>query len=127
MRDVDTIITIRPTSPGQYSAHYGGHVLVRASSEPFCAAGRAMLAQGWPPDTTIALQHEGSPHIAMRAQVGCAAALTVESGRDGVPRFRRWKAPPSVGPTPPMRVGEAAAPGNPEAGALSDETAEVAP
>ena len=86
---------------------------------------REMLAAGLDPDSALDVYRNGLLALRIRA-IGEAAKLTVEDGRDGVPRFRRWKAPPSVGPTPPMRLGAAALPGiAPDAGALSDETAEV--
>ena len=66
---------------------------------------REMLAAGLDPDSALDVYRNGLLALRIRA-IGEAAKLTVEDGRDGVPRFRRWKAPPSVGPTPPVRQTE---------------------
>ncbi len=122
---IDIAITAYPRRDGRFEAHYAGRVLC-VSREPFCESARRLLAEGFPPGFVLGLRHVGSQDTALCSRLARAAALTVRGGADWVPRFHRWKASPSVGPTPPMRLGAAALPGiAPDAGALSDETAEV--
>ena len=49
------------------------------------------------------MRHAGADCDALRSTVGAAAALTVEDGRDGTPRLRRWKAHPRAAVSPPVR------------------------
>jgi hypothetical protein len=57
---------------------------------PFCAAARALLADGVDPATTLVMRHEGSPRDALRSTVGVAAGLTVADDKGGKPIFSRW-------------------------------------
>ena len=102
MRDT-TIITITITTLGRglYAAHHAGHGLLAASSQPFLDGCRVLLAEGWPPDTPVAMAHAGSPHIALRSTVGKAAALTVSEAHGT--RFERWGAFSSFAVAPLVR------------------------
>ena len=98
------VVIVSPLGRGQFEARLEGRVLVGSTTEPLLAAARVLLAEGAPPDTPIAMRHAGSEHDALRATVGRAARLTVEAGKDGCPRFARWrKAVGDAGNSPPVR------------------------
>jgi hypothetical protein len=44
---------------------------------PFFGAARALLAMGYPEDTTLVMRHEGSEVISLRGPIGKMAKLTV--------------------------------------------------
>ncbi len=102
---ITIIVTPVIDRPGYFIATLSGAELCQ-STEPLLAAARELVQRGAPADTVLAMRHAGADYDALRSTIGAAAALTVEDGRDGTPRFRRWKAPPRVGQTPPMRSGE---------------------
>ena len=96
-------IIVTPLGRGQYEARLEGRVLVGSTTEPLLAAARALLAQGVAPETPIAMRHEGADHAALRSTVGKAVRLTVEAGKDGVPRFARFrKGREHIGEGPPI-------------------------
>jgi hypothetical protein len=102
----DLIITIRPIGADKYEVQHAGRVLVRSSTEPFLAAARALLAEGWPPGAVLAMRHRGEPDFALRGKLGQVAKVTVENCTDGTPRLRRWKPSPYSAVSPPVRVFE---------------------
>ena len=89
------IITVRPSprragsSVALFDAWLGKKHLCR-SATPLLTAARVLLAEGTSPDTELAMRHEGSDMIALRATVGGAAALCAEEG-DRLPSFRSFK------------------------------------
>jgi hypothetical protein len=67
-----------------------GRQIVKRSTTPFCAAARALLAEGIAPAARLIMRHEGSPYDALRLTVGVAAKLTVADGSTGKPVFVPW-------------------------------------
>ena len=59
-----------------------------STATPFLTAARVLFAEGTSPDTELAMRHEGSDMIGLRATVGGAAALRVSEDDGGLPRFR---------------------------------------
>lgn len=84
-------ITIEPTrfeSRGQlYCVLYDGSTLIEAAREPLLEACRALVAEGV--TGRVEMYRPGKTHPDMRADIACAARLTVKEGDDG-PRFRPW-------------------------------------
>jgi len=99
---VDIAITAYPRRDGRFEVRHAGRVLC-VSCEPFLAAARRLLAEGFPPGAVLGLRHTGQTDFALCGRLARAAALTVHDGADGVPRFRRWKASPYGRVSPPMR------------------------
>ena len=99
-------VTVMPSNrPGEFVAALGGQPLC-CSHEPLLAAARELTAAGIPPGTILTMRHAGSDVDALTVRLGVAARLTVEDGRNGTPRLRRWKAPPRRGSTPPISFGD---------------------
>ena len=97
------VITVRPIERGRFEARHAGRALAASSTEPFCAAARQLLAEGFPPDAVLGMRYLSETDFALRGRLGAAARLTVADASNGAPRFRRWKAPPSGMLAPPMR------------------------
>jgi hypothetical protein len=95
LRSPDITITVRPIRAGRFEARHAGRVLVAASTEPFCAAARALLAEGFPPGSVLGMKHQGEQDIALRGKLGTVAKLTMKETPHG-PRAIRWKAPQSA-------------------------------
>jgi hypothetical protein len=64
--------------------------VVKRSPTPFCAAARALLAEGADPAARFVMRHEGSTHDVLRSTVGGAAKLTVADSSTGKPVFVPW-------------------------------------
>ena len=111
-------IAVVALAGGHFSAALADStLLVRSSRQPFVGAARELLRRGADPDTNLTVMHSGSATVALRAQVGTAAGLTVdETGR---PRFRRWKAYCPRGVAPPIEpAGEGGTVGQADGEAL---------
>ena len=110
-------IIITPQGAGRFMAWLGERVILESSRQPLLDAARFLLGEGVPPDTRIAMRHEGSPHVALSSTVGKAAKLTVDEHNGTV--FAKWK-PHSLSAAPSsIRFDEEAVPRQPPArGAL---------
>jgi hypothetical protein len=86
-----------------------GRQLVTRSTQPLLDAARILVAEGADPSTRIVMRHAGKPDNALTALLGIAARLTVVEERDGVPRFRPWKAFSRPAVTPPSAPSDLAA------------------
>lgn len=90
------VLTVResPGRPGRFQALLGGlgGRLLCTSRTPLLSAARVLLGEGVPPETILAMRHEGDDIITMRTTVGDAAKLTVVEPDRGSPRFKRWEA-----------------------------------
>lgn len=88
----EIVVLISPSSKAGRSAAFligEGAPRVRASSEPFLAMARVLLAAGCDPNTIIISRRLGSDFDCLRAKLGFAATLTVDEHRE--PRFGKWK------------------------------------
>lgn len=84
-------ITITPK--GQlYEARLGGDILT-TSRTPFLSSARTLLERGHAPDTVLTMSHAGEEIIALRANIGTAAPLTVTENDTAGPRFARYRNP----------------------------------
>ena len=94
-------IIIEPVGPDMFASRHDGRLLVLASTEPFCAAARVLLAEGVDPGID---HRDAAPRlrstIALRSTIGVAARLTVEDG----PQWRAAVPPLAC----PVRVGRLA-------------------
>src|SRR5262249_25646549 len=113
------IVTPAPRSTGCYEARLEGHDYVLCVSRtPFFDAARTLIAQGYGPCIMLVLRHAGSDKDSLRANLGTAAALTVEETKYG-PRLRRWKPVSTLAVEPRIAPNEQAAttlaPQSPEA------------
>ena len=98
------VIIVAPVldRPGTFTTTLSGAELCQ-STEPLLATARELIRRGAPPDTMLAMCHQGSDVDALRGRLGALARFTVEDGHDGVPRLRRGKASLYVGVSSPMR------------------------
>jgi len=62
-------IVVSPLGHGRFEARLEGRVLCASTRQPLLDAARFLFGEGVPPDTRIAMRHEGSPHIALRSTV----------------------------------------------------------
>ena len=85
---------------GRYEAHVQGRLVAR-SRTPFLDAARTLLAEGFSPNTVIAMRRAGSDTDCMTATLGAAAKLTVVEHNDT--RFTKWKPFPRSAVSPLMR------------------------
>ncbi|WP_157934167.1 hypothetical protein [Microvirga ossetica] len=69
-------LTLRPLGRGRFSASIDGRVICESRTPLFDAA-RILYREGIPPETVIAMSHEGSQVVSMVSTVGKAAKLTV--------------------------------------------------
>ena len=100
-----TIVYVTPAAKaGLYVASLGGRELV-TSRQPFLDVARVLLAEGVDPDEILIMRWATTGTESLRSTVAAAAALTVEDGRDGVPRFRPWR-PYSVGRASPVHSSD---------------------
>jgi hypothetical protein len=113
MRDPISIV-VTPRGRGRYEVRHGRLLLVRSASESLFAAPRALLAEGAAPDTVLTMRHAGFDHVALVAPVGVAGRFTVETARNGCPRFARRRVGRAAGISPAMCLGDDEAP-EPEA------------
>lgn len=90
---IDRELVPLPASPGRYKATVGGEELCR-SRQPFYDAARALLAEGYAPETVLEARHQGSDIVAMRGTVGEAAKWTVQERDRGGLRRVPWKPHP---------------------------------
>jgi hypothetical protein len=98
------IVVIAPRGHDRWSVRLeAGAMLVKACRVPLCDAARALIGFGVDPHRIVAMRHEGSTAISLSAQVGIAAALSVEDDALGRSRFIRWPGPRGSGAAPPMR------------------------
>ena len=102
VRFPDLTITVQPIGAGKFEVRHAGRVLIRRTATPFCDGARALLAEGFPPGSILAMKHLGEADYALRGKLGAVAKLTVEEGNRG-PRFVRWKAHPRAALSPPVR------------------------
>jgi hypothetical protein len=95
-------IDVRPADRrGMFTATLAGRVLC-TSRQPLLDAARALLEEGASPDDMLVMRRENGT-ISLRSRIGVAAGLTVtENCRDGVPRFRSYRAH-GLAVAPPMR------------------------
>jgi hypothetical protein len=111
-KTIELVIRPGPRNPttksreGRYSAVWGERVVVTAK-EPFFAAARILVAEGFDPNTVLTMRHDGSQTRSLTMPLGKAAGLMVEENDDGL-RIRRWKAHP-------LRGGSSLIPQNAEA------------
>ena len=102
--------SLKPDGGKAYSTRgqlFDGRVaqsIVKRSATPFCAAARALLAEGIDPTTKLVMRRDGSSHDGLRSTVEVAAKLTVADGT-GKPIFlpwvdlrQTWLFPASIGP-----------------------------
>jgi hypothetical protein len=83
-------IVVAPVKkPGRFEARLGGELLIASSRIPFCAAARALIAQGRDLDATLIMRHRGSDAVALHARLGTAAGLKVDERQT---RLVRWNA-----------------------------------
>ncbi len=97
------VLPVRPSlggSKGCYEAHLQGRLVAR-SRTPFLDAARKLLAEGFSPNTVIAMRRAGSDTDCMTATLGAAAKLTVVEHNDT--RFTKWKPVPRSAVSPLMR------------------------
>jgi hypothetical protein len=87
-----------------FDGRVGAQSIVKRSATPFCAAARALLAEGIDPTTKLVMRRDGSSHDGLRSTLGVAAKLTVADGT-GKPIFlpwvdlrQTWLFPASIGP-----------------------------
>jgi hypothetical protein len=74
-----------------FDGRVGAQSIVKRSATPFCAAARALLAEGIDPTTPFVMRHERSPsYDALRSTIGVAAGLTVADDKGGKPIISRW-------------------------------------
>jgi len=109
-RFIDITIVVRPIGHGRFEAKHAGRVLIAFSREPFCAAARALLAEGFAPGLTLGMRHEGADDFSLRGRLGAVAKVTVADNGQGTPKLQRWTPPPGVKQTPPVRSSAKTAP-----------------
>ena len=95
-------ITCKPLRHSRYAVFLGDRHL-KDYSAPFFSAARFLMAEGFDPDATLTMSHEGSGIIALRQKLRVAAGLAVvDDDRRGL-RIVRYRDPtPRVAP---QRVG----------------------
>jgi hypothetical protein len=87
------IVEVKPVGGhGRFVVKIGGRVLVRSSREPFCAAARALLAEGADGASILVMRHVSSEVDALRGPIGVAAGLTVRED-NGPPELRPYRVP----------------------------------
>jgi hypothetical protein len=96
LRSVPVIeLVIVRAERGRYSAVLGERVVVTAK-EPFFAAARILVAEGFDPNTVLTMRHQGSQTRSLTMPLGKAAKLmVVERDANGPPTIVRWTPPPS--------------------------------
>lgn len=113
-------------SPGRFEVRLGDRPILKSSRQPLLDAARVLAGEGVSPNARIAIRHAGANHVALSSTIGTAARLTVDEHNGTV--FAKWKPYPRSAVPPPMPFGNDQVPRiPPEAGALCDETAGVAP
>ena len=94
------VLSPAPTGTGRFEARSDRDDRVLCVSRtPFFAAARKLVALGNDPDATLVMRHAGSETDSLRAELGIAAALTVEETNYG-PKLRRWKPIPALAVEP---------------------------
>jgi len=84
----------RPPQGQRYEARLEGcDSVLCVSRTPFFDAGRALIKQGYDPDSRLVMRHDGSATQALRGKLGIAAKLTVKEYDDGrsPPTFARYR------------------------------------
>lgn len=89
---VEIIIAETEERQGQYSAHLGDRLLVKASRQPMLDAARILLSEDYSPEDMIEMRRANRDTLDLRSRIGAAAKLTVAECDRDPPRFRRWKA-----------------------------------
>jgi hypothetical protein len=99
------LITIAPVGHLEnWSASIDGRVICASVRSPFVSAAKALLAEGHPPETEIAMQHKGSSIIAMHGKIGTLTALAGDAATPGGP------SPPQTGSHAATSMGRASRP-----------------
>ena len=83
-------ITISPTGTSRYRVSIGDRVLIASARTPLLASARALLAEGYDPDTILEMQHRGSAIVAMSGRIGSLAGMTVDESAKYGPDFGKW-------------------------------------
>jgi hypothetical protein len=97
-------VVLRPkTTPGLYSAEFGGTIIVEASRSPVSDAARALHALGHGDDSVVMARHHGSNVVSMRDPLWAWRSLAVREDRNG-PRLVRWEPFSSRRMSPPVRL-----------------------
>lgn len=120
-------VVVSPLASGRFAVRHDGRLLVSSSSTPFCAAARVLLDEGIDPATCLIMRHERSDTIALAAQLGSAAKLTIDENNGTI--FARWKpflrsaVSPAIASKASARTRTAATPTKP----MGEATAETSP
>jgi hypothetical protein len=85
-------LVIEPRGNGTFAARLAGGGAEMVSRTPFLTAARKLIELGYSPKVVLIMRRAGAEVDSLRSSIGTAAALTVEDGPDGRPRFRPWKA-----------------------------------
>jgi hypothetical protein len=95
-------IMVTPNGGGRFAAHLDGRLLHKSTRQPLLDCARVLLKEGADPQSTIAMRHNGSDHVALSGKIGAVAKLTIEESDDDPMRIRVWK--PFEGASVPGRV-----------------------
>ncbi len=100
------VVTPEKRDPANPPRHYrfearleGNDRILCVSHQPFVDAARVLVDQGYDPTEILEMRHEGSPTIALTAQLGAAAKVIVEENANGGPRFVQhvpWSSDPAL-------------------------------
>jgi hypothetical protein len=106
-------LTITATPTSRHAGHYvarldGDDRVLCVSRTPYFDAARKLATEGYNPNITLVMRHAGSRTECLRASLGAASAQTVEETPYG-PKFRRWKAIPTLAVAPRIAPNNQAA------------------
>lgn len=101
------VITLEGRGCDKFDVLFNGKRVIRASSQPICAAARALHDLGYPDELLLVARHHGANHDAIGGPLGEWRRLRVCEDRGG-PRFARWEPLPrrvgaKQGRRPPRR------------------------
>jgi hypothetical protein len=107
-------LVVAPTRAGMFEARIEGR-LICISRQPLLDVARALLAEGFAPETYLVMRHVGSAHDSLSTSIGAAAQLTVEHSVHGKPVLRPYRASLGIETAPPTAPNEFQAPSDLEA------------
>lgn len=84
-------ITVAPAGPERFAARLSDGRELGVFRTPLFSSARALLAEGVPEESPIAMLHQGQTAASLTSTVGVAAGLAVKESASGGPRLGTYQ------------------------------------